>query len=77
MADGPDLAGYWRSRWRRPSISMLWTFSPDIAASQLEDEFQISPWPWTVGQQQDCEVMYCDADGNPLSGWSGFNFIVP
>jgi hypothetical protein len=56
---------------------MLWTLSADAPAMQLSGELHFSPWASIAGQQQDCETIYCDEAGNPLSGWSGFNFIIP
>lgn len=74
--DGPNPGQYWRSRWRVPSISGLWTESSDVAKSQLDGQVQTSPFPWQSGQQQDCECMFCTVDGTPLSQWSAYASIT-
>jgi hypothetical protein len=68
---------FWRSRWRRPSLSMLWTLNTEDAALTDLDEEQSSPWAAVGGQQQDCEIAYCDVAGTLLSGWSGFQSVTP
>ena len=68
---------YWRSRWRIPSVTLLWTLSPDDTAVVTAGAQQESPFASVAGQQQDCEVIFTDIDGNPQSQWSGFKTITP
>jgi len=75
--DGPAAPGYWRSRWRIPSLSMSWTLGTPAATDCMDGEEQASPFPGVHLQQQDVESIYCDAGGNPKSQWSGYQSIVP
>jgi hypothetical protein len=56
---------------------MLWTLNTEGAALTDLDEEQSSPWAAVGGQQQDCEIAYCDVAGTLLSGWSGFQSVTP
>ena len=76
-SEEPSPFGHWRSRWRVPSISVLWTPSASAVQTTVLDTEQVSPHTAVLGQQQDCEIAYCDAGGTLLSGWSGYAFIVP
>jgi hypothetical protein len=68
---------WWRSRWRVPALSMLWTLSGDDVQVTATDSNQYSPFAAVAGQQQDCEIIYCDVAGNPRSQWSAFKSVVP
>lgn len=75
--DAGHFYDFWRSRWRAPAVSMLWTLSSDAAAATATDEQQASPLSRFPGQQQDCELAYCTVDGTLLSGWSGYQSLTP
>ena len=70
--DGNQPFDFWRSRWRVPAVSMLWTFSADDAQPTQFGTEQASPFPAVPAQLQQCEVMFCDVAGNPQSQWSAF-----
>ena len=70
--DGPDN---WRTRWRVPSVSMLWTLSDSGVGTTLIGDVQASPFQALPDEQQDCEAIFCNAEGNPLSQWSAFAMI--
>jgi hypothetical protein len=75
--DGVFPYSHWRSRWRVPAVSMLWTLSVDPVQDTVSTMSQQSPLEALPGQQQDVELIYCDAAGNPKSDWSGFASVVP
>lgn len=77
IGDGPGLPGYFRSRWRRPAISDFWMLGTPVSTVCLDGQQQVSPFPAVSGQQQDCELIFCDALGNVKSQWSAFQFLVP
>src|ERR1035437_1309439 len=77
VTNGPVGQDFWISRWRVPSVSMLWTPTGDEVATTLAGGFQTSPFAAVVGVQQDCETAFADGDGNPISGWTGYQSIVP
>ena len=70
--EGDAPYDHWRARWRVPAVSMLWTLGGFPVAATDEDETQLSPLPLVAGQQQDCEIIYCDVDGNAKSQWSAY-----
>jgi hypothetical protein len=74
--EGEFPGEYWRSAWRLPSVSMLWTLSASAVAITSPDETQQSPFAVVGGRQQDCRLIYCDIDGNPTSDWTGFRSII-
>jgi hypothetical protein len=76
ISPDPSPFDFFRSRWRRPALSMLWTLSGDDAQPTAEDITQSSPFAKVALQQQDCEVIYCDVAGNPLSQWSAYQSIA-
>ena len=75
----PDVQyfDFWRSRWRDPDVSTLWTLSVDDAAATVEGASQETPIPPVAGHQLDCEVAFCDVGGNLMSGWSAFKSLFP
>lgn len=73
--DGPY--DFWRARFRRPTISILWSDPSDDVAVTADDESLVSPYPKVIGQQQDCEIIFTDSIGNPLSQWSAYQSIIP
>jgi len=72
----PAAFGYFRSRWRRPALSMLWTLGDDVPTPAVVGQETGSPFDVVGGQQQDCEVMFCDVDGNPQSQWSAYHSMT-
>ena len=75
--DGGTPYDYWISRWRVPAVSMLWTLSEDEVQEVVLTALQNSPFEPVVGQQQQAEVAYTDAEGNVLTQWSAFKFGTP
>lgn len=75
--DSNQPADFWRSRWRVPAVSMLWTFSADDAPPTQYGTEQVSPFPAIHAQLQQCEVMFCDVAGNPQSQWSPYFPYMP
>jgi len=67
---------FWESRWRVPALSMLWSASADDPQPIGIEQSQTSPFTYHAGQQQDCEVRYRQANGTPLSGWSGYQSLT-
>jgi hypothetical protein len=76
-SEDPAPFDFWRSRWRRPALSMLWTFAADDPQPTETNASQESPFGPVGGQQQDYEVAYCGVGGNLLSQWSAFGVLVP
>lgn len=77
VGDGPDPYMHWRSRWRLPAVNMLWTLSASPIATTLDGDQQASPFAAVHGQQQDCEAIFTDGAGNPVSQWSPYVSLVP
>lgn len=71
---GPEHGAYnfWRSRWRIPSVSMLWSLSVSDIQPTTSDTIQTSPLAYEEGYPQDCEVIYCDVAGNVMTQWSPY-----
>lgn len=67
--------GFVNSRWRVPSISMVWTESLDGPVATDSEQLLYSPFVYAPGTQQDCELRYQDEAGNPLSQWSAWKSI--
>ena len=75
--DGAFPFNFWRSRWRVPALTMLWTLALGDIPTTNGGETQSSPFDSIGGQEQDVELVYCDVAGNPLSDWSGYAVVVP
>ena len=71
------LTYWWRARWRRPSLSMLWTYLGPPSADASPGETLASLWPAVAGQEQQCEIVYVDEDGEIVAQWSAYKFVVP
>jgi hypothetical protein len=71
-ADGPNMPGYWRSRWRDMQVSDLWSLDVLPPPHQVHLTACNCPLALVAGHFYQVEACYCALDGTPLSQWSGF-----
>jgi len=67
---------FWRSRWRQPNFSLLWTLTSDPSEPTTTDAQQICPLLRREQEPYEAEIAFCDVAGNLLSQWSAYQTFM-
>jgi hypothetical protein len=86
FADAPDAGvayvggdghgfTWWKSRWRVPEVSLLWTESADPVQPVSDGAIQNTALVYVPGHPIQGEIVWCSGAGIALSQWSAFKQV--